>query len=372
MGFIPVHKPNILLGHDNNNNNTYNNTNLQFETDIQYNSGLIDRTQTEQGTDKTMGQNVLRRRTRATKQMQIPRSIERKGLRPVQQMPIHLTRKGSRPAQHMPIHLVPRLIGRKGPQRRALVFGLDYEGKDYELYGCINDAHNMHALLRDVYKFNEILLMTDHTAALPTRNNMLKAFRWLVSDVQPNDSLALHYSGHGDLQHSPQSYLKRTGYDDTIVPLDWEQTGQILDDDLFKYLVLPLQGKGCLTATFDCCHSGTGLDLKKNYQIINDQVTKMPDDDRSPVQSNVVLYSACLDEQTADDINDETGSYGTLTHSLLQILNLYNYSITHRTLLRQLQRVIKQTSAQRPQLSSERELRLDTPFSFICATNSRV
>ena len=31
----------------------------------------------------------------------------------------------------------------------------------------------------------------------PTRQNILEAMAWLVSDAQPNDSLFFHYSGHG-------------------------------------------------------------------------------------------------------------------------------------------------------------------------------
>lgn len=31
----------------------------------------------------------------------------------------------------------------------------------------------------------------------PTRQNILEAMSWLVSDARPNDSLFFHYSGHG-------------------------------------------------------------------------------------------------------------------------------------------------------------------------------
>lgn len=51
------------------------------------------------------------------------------------------------------------------------------------------------------------------------------------------------------------------GYDETLVPLDYEQAGQIRDDDLYNILVGPLRKGVTLTCVMDCCHSGTVLDL---------------------------------------------------------------------------------------------------------------
>lgn len=51
------------------------------------------------------------------------------------------------------------------------------------------------------------------------------------------------------------------GLDETILPADYTASGQILDDDLYRILVLALP-RGCrLTGIMDCCHSGTGMDL---------------------------------------------------------------------------------------------------------------
>ena len=50
------------------------------------------------------------------------------------------------------------------------------------------------------------------------------------------------------------------GYDETIIPLDFRQSGQIRDDDLFRVLVSPMVAGVTMTCLMDSCHSGTVLD----------------------------------------------------------------------------------------------------------------
>ena len=51
------------------------------------------------------------------------------------------------------------------------------------------------------------------------------------------------------------------GQDETIIPLDYEKEGQIVDDQLHEILVAGLPQGVRLTAIMDCCHSGSVLDL---------------------------------------------------------------------------------------------------------------
>lgn len=51
------------------------------------------------------------------------------------------------------------------------------------------------------------------------------------------------------------------GMDETLIPVDYNKTGQIRDDEVFDMLVTKIP-EGCtLTVIMDCCHSGTILDL---------------------------------------------------------------------------------------------------------------
>jgi hypothetical protein len=51
------------------------------------------------------------------------------------------------------------------------------------------------------------------------------------------------------------------GFDETLVPLDYKQNGQIRDDDLYKALVGSFKSGVVCTFVMDCCHSGSVLDL---------------------------------------------------------------------------------------------------------------
>ena len=112
-----------------------------------------------------------------------------------------------------------------------------------------------------------MVILTDdqrNPAAQPTRANITRAMQWLVNGAQPNDNLFFHFSGHGG-QTEDLDGDEEDGYDETIYPVDFKQAGMITDDEMHFLMVKPLP-PGCrLTAIFDCCHSGSALDLPYEY-----------------------------------------------------------------------------------------------------------
>ena len=61
------------------------------------------------------------------------------------------------------------------------------------------------------------------------------------------------------------------GYDETLIPLDYQSAGQIRDDDLLRTLVVPMGEGVFVTSIMDCCHSGTVLDLPYNFKADGEQ-----------------------------------------------------------------------------------------------------
>merc|ERR1711971_985910 len=99
----------------------------------------------------------------------------------------------------------------------------------------------------------------------PTRDNIMEAYAQIVADSEPGDVVYLHYSGHGGKLRD-RNGDEEDGYDETLIPLDYQTNGQIRDDDLLRDLVIPMKAGVFVTSIMDCCHSGTVLDLPYNFK----------------------------------------------------------------------------------------------------------
>ncbi|KAH8898244.1 peptidase C14 [Thozetella sp. PMI_491] len=155
------------------------------------------------------------------------------------------------------------------PRKKALIIGINYFGSQHELKGCINDAMNVQQFLVNERGFsdsqNDMVILTDDpqnegTPYYPTGENLMAAFKWLTSYNQPGDILWLSYSGHGG-QVRDTDGDRESGFDDTICPVDFEQTGQIPSTTLHQTIVSPMHPGARLTILFDCCHSGSACEL---------------------------------------------------------------------------------------------------------------
>ncbi|KAF8313385.1 peptidase C14, caspase domain-containing protein [Amanita rubescens] len=162
------------------------------------------------------------------------------------------------------------------PRRKSLLIGINYFNSSTELAGCINDVENVRQYLINDKGFphdpSSMVVLTDDRPEphyQPTGQNMLSAFHWLVSNNNPGDSLFLHYSGHGGQVQDPDGD-RESGLDDTICPVDFEKHGQITSDTLHRVLVSPLAPGVRLTVIFDCCHSGTAIELPFVYRSNED------------------------------------------------------------------------------------------------------
>jgi len=165
------------------------------------------------------------------------------------------------------------------PRRKALLIGINYRGQPAELAGCVNDIVDVRAVCAAL-RYDEVCVLYDGAwpgtfsnadnrigDTRPTRANITTAFRWLVTGAGRGDKLYLHYSGHGG--QLPSTTIGETdGRDETLVPVDYNTAGMMRDDEIRALLVEPLRGTGAtLRGALDCCHSGTGMDLKYNLEV---------------------------------------------------------------------------------------------------------
>lgn len=193
-------------------------------------------------------------------------------------------------------------------RRKALLIGINYTGSQHQLSGCQDDVENMMSFLISrgfPSDPGSMVVLTDARSGpfYPTGRNILAAMQWLVSE--PGCSLVLHYSGHGGQVPDPDGD-RPSGFDDTIVPVgllrsppierspvssrakatwqvDFEQNGQLDSDMLHRHLVSALPQNCTLFIIFDCCHSGSAVELPYVYRTDEDGNVSLIDNLRQGV-----------------------------------------------------------------------------------------
>merc|ERR1712000_522546 len=303
-------------------------------------------------------------------------------------------------------------------QKKAVLVGINYLSHQRgRLKGCINDVKNMQNFLAK-YGFNgqNVRVLTDDltdASRQPTRANILRDLRWLVQGARPGDSLFFHFSGHGS-QVVDTSGDEDDGMDETILPVDYNKAGQIIDDELHEILVAPLPAGCKLTSLMDCCHSGTGLDLpyvhnlpssgmsggsgsgghssgpggfplnelmginsvgglvnfgmkqakkkkkkKKKKKYSNSTPGELP----GTSKADVMLYSGCRDDQTSADTSIQGEATGAMTWAFTSALEKNN-NLTYWQVLEKMRDVLNGSGryTQVPQLSTGRPMDLNQRF----------
>ncbi|KAI0241918.1 Ca(2+)-dependent cysteine protease, partial [Massospora cicadina] len=224
-----------------------------------------------------------------------------------------------------------------------------------------------------------VTILTDdqqHPLRIPTYDNITGAMRWLVEGAKAGDSLFLHYSGHGGTQRDTDGD-EEDGYDETILPLDYESKGQITDDMLFDILIRDLPKGVRLTAIFDSCHSGSVLDLPYTYK--NDGTIAVTATTRSrswnfdrgdsgfltkpkksaaqlnaekkTVVADVIQFAGCRDDQTSADACIDQKATGAMSYALLATLR-DNPNQSYLDLLNNLRSILSKKYTQIPQIST--------------------
>ncbi|KAI9342089.1 peptidase C14, caspase domain-containing protein [Zopfochytrium polystomum] len=284
----------------------------------------------------------------------------------------------------------------RAPVRRALLIGINYIGQKVELKGCINDVKNVRKMLVTRLGYDDspdaMLVLTDdapESDKQPTKANILRALAWLRRDARPGDVFYVHFSGHGSQQNSTGKCVfecvgceecakhvsdSYESLDETLVPVDYLKAGQIVDNDLNKLLVYGLPAGCRMTCVFDCCHSGTILDLpyeydkdgklKRSIEFDGKRITESHQFKDRTTDADVVLLSGCLDSQTSADANIDGRSTGALTYAIMAVVkNSEGRHVSFLDMLLQIRNILKDKKyKQVPQLSTGRPIDFSKAF----------
>ncbi|KAI8907275.1 Metacaspase-1 [Gorgonomyces haynaldii] len=326
-----------------------------------------------------------------------------------QQMPMPQWRPPPQGYMQQHQHQISSLNGRK----KALLIGINYFGTSSALNGCINDVQNVRNFLIQQWNWpsdqQTILVLTDdnpNPQFRPTRQNIIQAMNWLVHGAQAGDSLYFHFSGHGS-EVPDNDGDEEDGMDSTICPEDYNRAGQILDDEMNAIMVRRLPPQVRLTAIFDCCHSGSALDLPYTYQVDGtiktskrglarigsltkplamqamrgnlmgaamgavSAITALTKPQKTQQQleaekgnsfADVIMFSGCKDSQTSADSSFNGQSAGAMTYAFLESMKMMNNRCSYGQLFNQIRVILQGKYQQKPQLSSARYLDMNQPF----------
>ena len=253
--------------------------------------------------------------------------------------------------------------------KRALLVGINYiDIPRNRLQGCINDVINIQGKLGtanpECKDFKVLIDTATDTLIKPTRANIIEGINWLVNDLKSGESIYFHYSGHGGLTID-RSGDEISGKDSCIYPTDNGQIETITDDELRVMLVEKVPA-GCKAfIVFDCCYSGSALDLRYLISAPAYGQINITQNNRYPAtDGSVIFLSGCSDTQTAaDTVNSANIPTGALTNALLDVWNQYGMNIKFKHMLWDIRTILKNKRySQIPQLSCSSNINISDEF----------
>jgi hypothetical protein len=263
--------------------------------------------------------------------------------------------------------------------RRALCVGIN-NFKNYPasmLWGCVNDADDMEALLKKWLGFTpgDIVKLTDSQA---TKANIMESLNEMVYGAKQGkySYLVFSLSSHGT-QVPDTSGDEPDRADEAFCPHDlaaagtvWDPNYIIIDDELHD-LFTQLPANVLLEVYLDTCHSGSGL---KALDLLPDRKPRwMPPPSyeafekvhgrrsrglyRSFLEKGIVhhiLWAACRSDQTSADAYIAAGWHGAFTYYFCKVMNDTQNKLSRREVLdRVRQALIPGHYNQVPQLECE-------------------
>ncbi len=244
------------------------------------------------------------------------------------------------------------------------------------LNASVNDVENMQAMLEEDYKHLQVkdhmLVLKDHEAC---RDNVLKAFREHLSQASSDDTIFIHYSGHGSFEPAPEEFLPytATGKNQTLVCQNSRTPGNFdLSNKEIAILLHEIapdpKNAPHLVVCLDACHSGTGTrdagELTKPRRDSNlgnprpletyldgyyVEQLKKGEELHVPISKHVLL-AACQPDQLAWETRALSGLF---TSRLLRVLEQHrNNPISYAEAFSKVRTLVRMVGRQEPNFMS--------------------
>jgi hypothetical protein len=243
---------------------------------------------------------------------------------------------------------------------KALLFGINYTtSPESSLRGCVQDVKNMADTLKNVFKFEDVEIHTDeHNDSAVNKNAIIDTLIRAMHECYSKKikHLWVHFSGHGS-QVRDVDGDEKDGLDECFIPADYKLTGVLRDDDFVNiFNNFPKYTK--IFCVFDCCHSGTMLDLCYEYELnsLNHVFKTEKYFKYNNCTPSIVMISGCRDTQTSADAYNVMLKHtftGALTSCILLIIQSYGISVSIESLFSRVSKLLKEKKFdQKPLLSS--------------------
>ncbi|WP_088892426.1 caspase family protein [Leptolyngbya ohadii] len=256
------------------------------------------------------------------------------------------------------------------PATYALLIGINYyiPNRLYRsLNGAVGDVELVEDYLKNTVHPKRIWKLTSSNpdisdirsaqepTALPTYDNIIKAFNEITEIAQQNDLVYIHYSGHGGRAITTYQEIKGEGqYDEAIVPMDiGNEENRYIRDVEMTTLLKRMTDKGLIvTFVLDSCHSGGAtrgdVDIRSSEEddsqprsavganILGESREKLIETwmkvVESPQDKNAVVLAACRPTEFAYEAPFEGKKHGALTYWMLDTLKSGGSALTFKSL----------------------------------------
>lgn len=250
--------------------------------------------------------------------------------------------------------------------KHALIIAIgDYpDGSGWGDISSVNDVPLINEiLLKQGFNQENITKLIDSDA---TYNGIKSLFNETKKKLNKGDILMIHYSGHGQ-QIADNNGDESDDMDEAIVPHDamasysynYEGENHFRDDELgefFNQFRNELGIDGQLFVTFDSCHSGSatrGFGKTRGGKAVfakpNWKPKKSEKPEASDMMEKTVLESNAapfifLSGASANELNYEYKSYGSLSYALSKAFNQLGNGFTYKQLFAKVSSVMYEVS----------------------------